>query len=65
MTESPQIIDPEFVIGREMSGGLWLVGLLFSNREAGEAAMRSIIELYNSTAGLAGAGGEPTPTKED
>lgn len=49
---APSFIEPGFVTAKEIVGGFWLVGLMFTDKKAGEGAMRAIIELYNSTGGF-------------
>jgi hypothetical protein len=63
--ERPQFLNPGDVVSLEIPGGVWIVGFLFSSKEAGEGAIKAVAELYNSTATLVGADGETTqPGKE-
>lgn len=44
-------LDPKHVVAaKHEQSGAWLIGFLFSGREAGEGAMSAVADLYNATA---------------
>jgi hypothetical protein len=54
MTEHPQYLNPDYVAAQRLDGGTWIVGFVFSDKEAGMGAIRAVAELYNTAVGAFG-----------